>query len=300
MYLKLESCPLCHNGYFDNYMICKDHQVSGESFAIVECSNCKLKFTNPRPGPENIVKYYVSDSYDSHSTRIKSLYGVIYRIARYFNLKNKIKLVGKFAQKGTILDVGCGTGEFLQTAGKSGWNTVGMEPNPKAREYAQKLTGSIIHQEISDISQKKYFDAITLWHVLEHVDDLKGTIKRLKKLLKREGKLIIAVPNCESYEAGVYKEMWAGYDVPRHFYHFTKSSMDFFQKEFDLKLKKVLPLKLDALYVSLLSEKSKNRSSSLTNSLGAYFKALRMGIRSNREAGRSNNYSSLIYVFTKK
>jgi len=125
-------------------------------------------------------------------------------------------------------------------------------------------------------------------------------VKKLKKLLKWEGKLFIAVPNCESYDAGVYQEFWAGYDVPRHFYHFTRGSMDFLQKKMKLKLNQAIPLKIDAYYVSLLSEKYKTQSSTLLQNSIAYFKALGKGFKSNREASRSKNFSSLIYIFTKK
>ena len=69
------------------------------------------------------------------------------------------------------------------------------------------------------------FDVITLWHVLEHLPNLDKDIKTFKKLLKPNGRIIVAVPNFKSYDAGHFKKFWAAYDVPRHLWHFSKESI---------------------------------------------------------------------------
>ena len=134
---------------------------------------------------------------------------------------------------------------------------------------------------------------ITLWHVLEHVHDLKNYIGQIKKLLKEKGRLFVAVPNYQSLDAEVYKEFWAGYDVPRHLYHFTPNSMKHLMESEGLKIVELKPMWFDSFYVSLLSSKYKNGS---TNWVGAIWTALRSNLQAMKDV---NKCSSVIYVITK-
>jgi len=190
----------------------------------------------------------------------------------------------------SLLDVGCGTGDFLQVAFQSGWNIAGIEPNLQARAIANKKTNdSAFDSEQLFNFESQSFDVITLWHVLEHLPDLEAHFALFKKLLRPDGVLIIAVPNYKSYDAQVYKEFWAAYDVPRHLWHFSQVSIKRLAKEVNLELIKTAPMKFDAFYVSLLSEKYKSDKMN-------YFKGFWNGYRSNWKARRTSEYSSLIYV----
>jgi len=271
-------------------MICKDYTVSQESFAIVKCSKCDFKFTNPRPEEGNLDKYYESEDYVSHANKGNSLINIAYKTARYFTLRNKVKFIEQLHEKGNLLDYGCGTGAFLLHAKKQGWNVLGVEPSDSARENIEKKFQPFVFGDLKEIKLKKHFHVITLWHVLEHVSTLTETLKKLKKLLAPGGKIVIAVPNCQSFDAGYYREYWAGYDVPRHLYHFTQATMKVLLTSRKLKLVETHPMKLDAYYVSLLSEKYKTGSSK-------YINAIKVGYKSNKEAKQNNNnYSSMIYV----
>ena len=128
--------------------------------------------------------------------------------------------------------------------------------------------------------------------MLEHIPDLDLQIEKFHSLLNRNGYLIIAVPNFKSYDASYYQEFWAAYDVPRHLWHFSKEGMIRLLESHQFQFQKTLPLVFDSFYVSLLSEKYKTGKSN-------FLKAFRLGMKSNLKAKRTNEYSSLIYVFKK-
>jgi 2-polyprenyl-3-methyl-5-hydroxy-6-metoxy-1,4-benzoquinol methylase len=294
MYEKLNECPVCSASNLKNHKVVKDYSVSKESFNIVLCENCKFQFTNPRPDQDQIGKYYQSEDYISHSDKANSPVNYIYKIARKYALSSKRRLINSVAKdkKGRLLDYGCGTGYFLDTMKSNGWKTYGLEPNDKARAVANSKAK--VKSSIDELNLKnKKFDIITLWHVLEHIHDLNDTIKVLKTILKEKGKIIIAVPNIESYDSHIFEEQWAAYDVPRHLYHFSQETMNTLMLKHGLKIKQVYPLTLDAYYVSLLSNQYKYNKNK-------FLKSLITGYKSNTYASQNNNnYSSLIYIIKK-
>ncbi|WP_266203618.1 class I SAM-dependent methyltransferase [Pontibacter kalidii] len=293
-YERLEQCPICGKEAFKNFLVVNDNAVSKESFVIVECENCSFKFTNPRPDAQSIGQYYESDDYISHSDTTSGIINTAYHVVRSITTKQKVELINRFAPvKGSILDYGCGTGVFLSACKKDGWEIRGIEPNAKARKKASDQTGEIIAETLEDIEGEKY-EVITLWHVLEHIHALNETMEQLLEHLQEDGTLIIAVPNADSHDAQEYKENWAAYDVPRHLYHFTQPTMKRFLKKHRMKLEEVLPMKFDAYYVSMLSEKQKQgKTKMLTSVMNGY--------RSNSYAEKNgNDYSSLIFIAKRK
>jgi SAM-dependent methyltransferase len=289
MYERLELCPSCHHTKFHNHLIVSDHFLSGESFALMQCDQCKLIFTNPRPIESESVKYYMSDEYISHSNKSNSPVNFLYKLARIYTIQVKLNLIRKYHPNGSLLDFGCGTGFFL-TKSQRFFDVQGIEPSINARNIAPgNLT---IHSSLSDLRKKHKFNVITLWHVLEHIYDLRDTIKALKKHLHKAGTLIIAVPNHLSYDAATYKEFWAAYDVPRHLYHFDQQSMEVLLRKNKLQIVETVPMKLDSFYVSMLSERYKQSPNPL-------FNGLKNGFRSNQKARITGEYSSLIFVCKK-
>jgi 2-polyprenyl-3-methyl-5-hydroxy-6-metoxy-1,4-benzoquinol methylase len=283
-------CPVCQGRSLKNFRSCKDYTVSHETFTIKRCENCALAITTPRPATAMLGNYYQSEEYISHSGKSSGGIGSIYKIARTFALRWKKQLVEKYATKGTLLDFGCGTGEFLQTVKQAGWKTSGIEPSQNARTKSEALTQQKIYAGLEELETER-FDAITAWHVLEHVPDLTETLQKMVSLLKKDGTIFIAVPNYESADAEKYKEFWAGYDVPRHLWHFSKKSMALLLASNGLNLIGTRPMKLDSFYVSMLSEKYRGGKPALANLL----KGVTSGLGSNLKAGR-DNYSSLIYI----
>ena len=292
IYERLESCPICSKTEFKNKLIVRDNTVSHESFAIVQCAGCGLQFTNPRPNATEIGKYYESDAYVSHNSAAVGLVNQAYKVARFFTMRRKVSLLNKLApRRGKLLDYGCGTGHFLKAAKSAGWQVSGLEPNARARDEASERLGQLIGQEGLASFQPGTFDAITLWHVLEHVHLLNETLAQLTALLKPDGVLLIAVPNVESLDAQHYREAWAAYDVPRHLYHFAPKTMAQLLKKHKLTIRQTLPMPLDAYYVSMLSEKHKAERA------GGLLTVLKAGYKSNQYAEQhEGQYSSLLYV----
>jgi len=271
-----------------HFLTVKDHSVSKEIFELYHDETLDMLITSPQPDLENLGKYYESEDYISHTDNKRSLFEKAYHVVKNIALKNKLNLINKQqTQKGKILDIGAGTGDFLLTAKNDGWETVGVEPSDRAKEIAKKKGISFV-EHISELENHS-FDVITMWHVLEHVPDLNLQIQELKRLLKPTGTLIIAVPNFKSYDAKYYNEFWAAYDVPIHFWHFSKKAIKSLFENVDIKLEKVLPMKFDSFYVSLLSEKYKTGK---MNFVRAFF----IGLKSNLKASSTKEYSSHIYV----
>ncbi len=294
MYEKVEKCPVCKAKTFINHIICKDYSVSHESFALTKCTNCGFIFTNPRPDQTVIQKYYESQDYISHTDKANNLTNILYKIVRYFTLSSKLRILNKLSKKKTLLDYGCGTGDFLKHCQSNNWNVTGVEVNDSANQLAKEKIGGSIFNDINDIDKADQFDIITLWHVLEHIHDLNKVFKKLKTKLSKSGHLIIALPNHESLDQKIYKEHWAAYDVPRHLYHFNPLTFNKLASEMDMKVVSIIPMKFDSFYVSLLSEKYKTGTTS-------YIKSFINGWKSNRWALKNgNNYSSLIYILKQK
>lgn len=266
----------------------KDHSVSKESFALYRDDNLNLLVTSPQPDTANLPKYYESEDYISHTDGKRSLFEKAYHFVKALALKNKLVLINSQKTSDRILlDIGAGTGDFLITAQSDGWQATGIEPSEKARTIA--IEKSVTFAENLKSLPNHSFDIITMWHVLEHVPNLEDQIKELKRLLKPDGTIIIAVPNFNSFDAKHYGEFWAAYDVPRHLWHFSKTAISkLFQNE-GMQLVKVLPMKFDAFYVSLLSEKYKSGKMN-------FARAFAVGLKSNWKGAKSGEYSSHIYI----
>lgn len=291
----LTACPICTEQKFSKYASCKDYTVSGETFTLEQCNTCSFVLTNPRPEEADLGKYYQSEAYISHSDSSKNITDRAYKIARSFTLKWKYKLVthNSVTKPSSILDYGCGTGSFLQTCKEQGLNIAGVEPAENARRLAKQLTGIDISPDIQKV--RGTFDAITLWHVLEHVVHLDDTVKLLRNRLNQNGSIFIAVPNLRSWDAKYYHEHWAAFDVPRHLWHFSRDSMETLLTKHGLKIETVLPMPLDAYYVSLLSERYKSGNQGISS----IAKAVIYGWKSNQHAKKIGEYSSLIYIARK-
>ena len=243
-------CPWCGSEKSQIHLWLKDEFLTHEDFQIYECKSCGLLYTEPRPNKNEIGKYYQSDNYYSHKENKKGFIPKIYETVKSINLKKKYKLATKEMPKGKVLDIGCGVGDFLQIMEKQGWETMGIEPSEEAAEIAKsRLKNKILKPEDIHQLQDQSFDLITMWHVLEHVDNLKEEIQHIERLLKTKGRLVLALPNFKSYDAQFYNTKWAAYDVPRHLNHFCKESLVKIFKNSKLRCIETDKLKWDAYYI---------------------------------------------------
>ncbi len=290
-------CPICKSELIQEQLTAKDHTVSQNNFSIWHCNACTARFTQDVPEQDAIGAYYASENYISHSDTKKGIINSLYHLVRKKTLLLKRRLVLNEAgmTKGEILDIGCGTGAFLNTMKEADWAITGLEPDAVARTKASELY-NIHPQEPVKLFEltPASFNAITMWHVLEHVHELHAYIKQIALLLAPKGKLFIAVPNYTSKDADIYKENWAAYDVPRHLYHFSPQSMEKLLSMHGLKLTAVKPMWFDSFYVNMLSEQYKNGK-------GNIIKAVFNGLLSNFKAlGDIRKCSSVIYVIQSK
>jgi ubiquinone/menaquinone biosynthesis C-methylase UbiE len=294
--LDLKICPVCKGTAFTDFLKCRDHFVSGQDFLLKECSGCGLKITYQAPSEESIGPYYQSENYISHSNTSRGLVNRLYHFARNYMLGQKLKVVRKSSGKnvGRLLDVGAGTGYFAAFMQKKGWSVEGIEKSREARNFAFSEFGLKMKpaEELCQIEDNSY-DVVTLWHVLEHIQDPGKNIRAIRRILNSDGTLFIALPNHESYDAQHYKKFWAAYDVPRHLWHFAPQQVNRIFERNGFRMVHKYRMPLDAIYISILSEKYKKSSLGLMRGL------LHGKISWIVSMFDKNRCSSVIYVFKK-
>ncbi|MCW5910577.1 MAG: class I SAM-dependent methyltransferase [Cyclobacteriaceae bacterium] len=283
----ISACPICHTNIFQPFITAKDYTVSQQDFQIVTCTRCGFTFTNPRPSADTIHQFYQSENYISHTGGSGGLMDRLYRLARNFTLRWKEKIVADYSTGKKLLDYGCGTGNFLGYMKRKKWEVTGVEPAAEAREKASAY--ATVYPGLDSATET--YTAITLWHVLEHIHDLNQKLIDLKNKLAPSGTIFIAVPNYKSADAKHYAGHWAAYDVPRHLWHFDRHAMETALTQAGLKLEKIIPMKLDAYYVALLSESYKKPKAT-----SRYVNAFWQAFKSNHAAARTGEFSSLIYI----
>lgn len=296
--ITITSCPVCGGDDLKKIFDAADHFSSREVFPVCECTRCGFRFTNHFPSEDTIGRYYDSPDYISHSDSDQGLINRLYHYFRKQMLKKKVSLVAAHATGNPVrlLDMGCGTGYFLGAAKEQGWIVSGIEKDKKARESAALRTGLTVNDENSlrEIGHAS-FDAVTFWHVLEHLEKLNETVSKIKDIVTPEGIIVLALPNSQSYDARFYKERWAAYDIPRHLWHFSPDTVEKLLAKHQLKIIKRVRMPLDAFYISLLSEKYRG-----SNPLLRYGRALLVGttgfLRSLSDLSQS---SSVIYIAKK-
>lgn len=295
--IEIQNCPCCKGKELKAYLQVKDHLLSKETFSLKQCVNCTFVFTANPPSEEASGKYYESDDYIEHSDTKSGLINRIYHIARQRMLSKKHRMISKTQKSGSrLLDIGSASGYFLSFMKSKGFQVEGVEISEKARALC--LSKFEIEASTPDqFSQGGVlgtFNAITMWHVLEHVYPLSEYLIQIHKQLAENGRVYIAVPNHTSFDAQQYKSDWAAYDVPRHLWHFNPKSFETLIHRHDFELEEMLRLPLDSFYISLVSEQYKNDHTRF--SLKALVNGFRSWLKSLSSAG---NCSSIVYIIKK-
>lgn len=293
--IEVNTCPACLGTGFEAHLRVADFRSTREEFDLKRCLSCGLIVTSPRPEDEDLAKYYPSEDYISHSNKARGPMDWIYKLVRSRALGMKRKWVlTQTGEPGTLLDYGAGNGAFAHHCKNNGWEVQGVELSESARQVANRDFGLhlVSPEEALNGGVKGNLDAITLWHVLEHLPDPSQWADRFSSWLKPGGTLVIAVPNPGSYDAAHYSSNWAAYDVPLHLWHFSPRSLDLLLEPRGFQRKATIGMPFDSYYVSMLSEKKKGSSL-------APLKGFLTGWRSNRAAKTSGQWSSLVHVFKK-
>lgn len=286
----LDQCPICNGWLLLPHLRVRDNSVSREFFTLVLCSECGFCFTNPRPSSEQIGRYYEDPKYISHGGTGKGIQEKVYRLARRLAIKAKHRLVSRYFSNGSVLDIGCGTGEYLAYLKEKGYRCTGVEPSLRAREQAIRHYSLNVLPDISNIPSQEQFVVVSLWHVLEHVHNPRKELGCIHSLLRTGGVLILAVPDRESWDAIHYGPDWAAYDVPRHLSHFRRQDMKRLLVSQGFELVQVRGMWFDAPYVSLLSERYRQ-----AHPITAFVRGMLFGATSNLLAllGRRPTSSSI-------
>lgn len=299
--MKENRCPICESVEFKPVFSCNDYLVSKKDFEIIECEKCAMRITKDCPSESEIGAYYESEEYISHSDVQKGLFNRAYHTVRQFMLGQKARWVIKNSGllRGNLLDVGSGTGYFPKKMKDKGWNVKSIEINDLAREFSQKNFGLDVCPTLQKYVETKEnenqkLDVITLWHVLEHIENVDETMKTFHQLLSVGGTLIVAVPNCSSYDAKKYENDWVAYDVPRHLWHFRPKQIELLAEKYGFELVAISPMFFDSFYISMMSEKHKNSKNSLLK--GAFYG----GVGAVKTLFNKKESSSLVYFLRKK
>ena len=262
-----------------------DHFLSKKKFTVQPSGRSGVLETAPKPSSEDLPKYYKSKEYLSHNKN-DSFFSKLYSLAKRMNFFLKLKILRKHSSSlNTLLDFGSGDGFFITELNKKRIDAHGYEPF-----FASKTANTYKEKGLLLSFDKAYFDVITMWHSLEHVESYSETIAFLKPLIKSKGLLVVACPNFQSWEASYYKEFWAGYDVPRHLWHFSANGLVSYLEESGFLLIKQKPMYMDSFYVCMLSEKYKG-------SKLWFLKGLCVGLCSNFVSFFTKSFSSSMFVF---
>lgn len=291
--IKVNRCLVCESDDTAFILRCKDHLTGGGNFDIYSCKNCGFTFTADPPGEAYVEQYYDTGDYISHSDTKKGFTNRLFHFTRNLMLYRKGNIIRRATglNTGTLLDIGCGTGYFAAFMKKGEWRVTGVEKDEGARNFAIEKFGLNVKSE-SEIGgfQKEMFDCITLWHVLEHFHDPVKYLQDIHRILKPGGVCVIAMPNCSSFDAKYYRQLWAAWDVPRHLWHFAPDSFRIFTKNNGFKVKGIKRLPADVFYISILSEKYRSANLPFLSGMikGLWFFILSLF--------RKTGSSSLIYL----
>ncbi len=220
-------CPLCGRAEATFVWPARDRRygLPGD-FSFVKCVHCGLVYLNPRPTLSSIWVYYPSN-YESFVKQPADALPLWRRYSLYYGLWKRCRVVLRYKRRGRLLDFGCGTGQFLAAMRRyPGWEVMGIEPHEEAARFGRSVLGLHILKDLSSARfPDHYFDVITMWDVIEHLHDPVAVLHEIRRILKRDGLLILRTPSLDSWDAHVFGKYWGGLDAPRHLIVYSRDTI---------------------------------------------------------------------------
>jgi SAM-dependent methyltransferase len=224
------SCNLCGSTEYTLLYHIPDLLLGseGELFTLVKCIQCGLVYQNPRPTQEEIGRYYPSDYEPYFHERNENW---LMRKVKYYGIIKRCRIINSIKANekgGRLLDIGCSTGLFINELRQTrSWEVWGNDTS----EYATKIAHEQFKLDVfhGTLVQANYptgfFDVVTLWDVLEHLPDPSGTLKEISRITKAQSYLVLRLPNYDSFDSKLFRSTWAGLDLPRHLYIYSKQNL---------------------------------------------------------------------------
>lgn len=253
----ISTCPVCGSLdiEFSHYLTVPDWLVSKENFELQQCAECSFVFTSNAPSQETAGPYYESEEYVEHTDTKKGLIYGVYHQARKLMLKFKLSTIKNFNRGNKILDIGSGSGYFINFMKQNGYDVSGVEISEKAVALCKEKFNINVNSPLDFLAKKlpTDFDIISMWHVFEHVYNFEEYFEIIYNSLKADGKVFVALPNPDCFEAKYYKEYWNGFDTPRHLWHFSPRTFRKFAENRGFKLIAMRRLPLDPFFNAMVS-----------------------------------------------
>jgi len=216
--------PCSHPSRSQQRLFAARDYITGDTFFIERCRDCAIAFTRPQPAPDELAKYYPPEYYGGGTGRFPA---PIERLQRSIYQGRAMAVERMLPRKGRVLDIGCGPGFLLREFRDREWEVHGTEFSAQSAAHARDVLQLPI--SVGDVTSLKFqdgsFDAVVMWHVLEHLTDPQNTVAQVSRLLRPGGVFLCAVPNFGSAEARFTRGNWFHLDVPRHLNHFTVTAL---------------------------------------------------------------------------
>jgi len=236
---KKATCFICGRAFGDGY---SGIMAEGGSYGVQFCEACGLGKTVPFLDESEFKKIYSSTYRNEDSKRF---FGPIESLVRVLRVQ-RCKTIERLAQKGRILDVGCGRGDFLLLMKERGWIPTGLELDERVERHGKSIGMDLRAGSLDSIKfPDSHFDAITFWHVFEHMRNPEWVLKECKRILKPGGVLLISVPNIASLQARFSGKHWFHLDPPFHLYHYSLNNIKSLMESVSFKILKVKHFSLE-------------------------------------------------------
>jgi 2-polyprenyl-3-methyl-5-hydroxy-6-metoxy-1,4-benzoquinol methylase len=251
-------CILCHAEIEWRFSGADWLGMTDRVFSIIRCPQCGLHALVPRPSPQEALRFYPAD-YEPFQTAKRAASNPGRRWLQRRHWQYRCQAVHRFRDGGTLLDVGCGTGAFMDQLRQDGgrWEAMGTDVNEEALQYASQKLGLTVYQgELHTLHfLAGSFDVITMWDVIEHVCDPIQLLSDAARLLKVGGFLLLSTPNAQCWQANLWGKWWHAWEIPRHLYVFTWCAMDRLLLLAGLKLVRVLHFPSEHYYFTRSASK---------------------------------------------